>query len=85
MKWPWFKRQERSASIAKQRLQVLISHHAKASFATSDQLKHDLVMVLAKHLQLPVSDLMKNMVLQHTRHGHQRCLELNITLQDFQT
>ena len=73
-----------SASIAKERLQIIISHERtkkdRAHLLASMQ--QELIEVIAKHLQLEPGSVKDQIKLDLAQNEGQSVLELNITLPD---
>lgn len=77
-KWFGFHKQPQSASIARDRLQIVLSHQrtegGDADFLS--KLRHELMAVLSKYVAVDQEQIS----VQLQRHDHCSVLELNITL-----
>lgn len=73
-----FQRKRQSASIAKERLQIIVSHEStrKSGADIVQQLQKELIEVLSKYIKVD-QDLIK---VQLERNGDHSVLELNVTL-----
>lgn len=70
--------QEQPASIARERLQVIIAQSGNHAPDYLPQLKHDIMQVIAKYTQVASEDVNVNV----TREGDEAVLELNVALPD---
>ncbi|MBS0286881.1 MAG: cell division topological specificity factor MinE [Proteobacteria bacterium] len=75
-----FFNQKRSASVAKERLQIIVSHEStrKSGADIIKQLQTELIEVISKYIKVD-QDLIK---VQLERNGDHSVLELNVTLPD---
>ncbi len=71
---------KRSAAVAKERLQIIVSHESTRKSGTDiiKQLQKELIEVISKYIKVD-QDLIK---VQLERNGDHSVLELNVTLPD---
>jgi cell division topological specificity factor len=76
-----FKRKTRSASVAKERLQIIINHERNQRNADPDyliKLQQEIIEVISKYVHINKDDIK----VQLERHGDNALLELNVTMPD---
>ncbi|MFI4937164.1 MAG: cell division topological specificity factor MinE [Candidatus Berkiellales bacterium] len=79
-----FGKKQTPASVAKERLQIIVSHESGRKNGNPDiikQLQKEIIEVLSKYIKVD-QDLIK---VQLERHGDQSVLELNVTLPEGST
>ncbi len=76
----FFKARRSTASVAKERLQIIVSHESTRKSGTDiiKQLQKELIEVISKYIKVD-QDLIK---VQLERNGDHSVLELNVTLPD---
>ena len=70
------KPQKAPASVARERLQVIIAQSGSSAPDYLPQLRHDIMEVLARYVRVSADDVNVNV----TREGHEAVLELNVAL-----
>jgi len=67
-----------AASIAKERLQIIVSHESASGSAIIKQLQTELIEVISKYIKVDQEQIK----VQLERNGDHSVLELNVTLPD---
>lgn len=76
-----FARKQNSASVAKERLQIIINHERNQRDTDPDylmKLQKEIIDVIAKYVKINKDDIK----VQLERHGDSALLELNVTMPD---
>jgi len=73
-----------SASLAKERLQIIISHERTKNVRENllSEMQQELIAVIAKHLKMDANSVKDQIKLDLAQNEGQSVLELNITLPD---
>lgn len=70
------KQKTEAASVAKERLQVIIAQTGSHTPDYLPQLRHDIMQVIAKYVSISADDILVNV----TKEGEEAVLELNVPL-----
>ncbi len=76
-----------SASVAKERLQIIISHERDQQRNSKDflnKLQQDLIEVIAKYFKVDSDQIKEQVKVDLEKDGNHSVLELNITLPDME-
>ncbi|MBB71393.1 MAG: cell division topological specificity factor MinE [Legionellales bacterium] len=81
------KQRKNSASVAKERLQIIISHERTKRNQPDilNSLKQDLLDVITKYFKVDAEQLKEQVKVDMEKAGDHSVLELNITLPDLET